>query len=229
MSERLSRRDFLRLSALTAAGVAVAACAKTPTEAPKVATPSKKAEVKPTATPVPVGPSAKQAPILADQVKAGTLPELDERLPTEPRVIQVVEEIGQYGGTWRRAFIGPADGSNWARVSRRGLLSWTMDGSEVIPQVAKGWEISDDLKAFTFQLRKKAKWSDGEPFTADDVMFWWEGQIMNDEMSPSKPDWMKIKGGVGWVRKKGPGESRGDMRAMGVINVYIYSRSIFFC
>jgi peptide/nickel transport system substrate-binding protein len=139
--------------------------------------------------------------MLADMVQSGSLPEVDERLPTEPRTIQVVEEIGQFGGTWRRAFIGPSDGSNWGRVSRRGLLSWTMDGSEVVPQVAKGWEISDDLTTFTFQMRKDAKWSDGEPFTADDVLFWWEAQVMNDEMSPSKPSWFKIQGELGSIEK----------------------------
>jgi peptide/nickel transport system substrate-binding protein len=76
-----------------------------------------------------------------------------------------------------------------------------MDGSEVVPQAANAWEISDDLTTFTFQLRKGMKWSDGEPFTADDVMFWWDAQIMNDEMTPSKPSWMRIEGELGTVEK----------------------------
>ena len=86
MSRKLNRREFLRISALTAAGVVVAACAKSPTEAPKAeATPTQKAEAAPTATPVPAGPSAKQAPMLADQVAAGSLPEVEERLPSDAR------------------------------------------------------------------------------------------------------------------------------------------------
>ncbi|WP_240473945.1 ABC transporter substrate-binding protein [Salinivibrio socompensis] len=41
---------------------------------------------------------------------------------------------------------------------------------EVVPGLAKDWEISDDGLKYTFHLRD-AKWSDGEPITADDVIF----------------------------------------------------------
>ncbi|MDQ3249168.1 MAG: hypothetical protein M3Q45_08170, partial [Chloroflexota bacterium] len=50
-----------------------------------------------------------EAPMLAEMVAAGTLPPVEERLP-EPEdllVIQPLNEIGQYGGTWRRGFTGP--------------------------------------------------------------------------------------------------------------------------
>ena len=50
-----------------------------------------------------------QAPILDSQVADGTLPPVDERLPTNPRVIEPIDEIGEYGGTWRRAFRGRSD------------------------------------------------------------------------------------------------------------------------
>ena len=64
MVAEMNRRDFLKLSALAAAGVTVAACAKT--EAPAEPTATTPPEEKPTATPVPeAGPSEKQAPILA--------------------------------------------------------------------------------------------------------------------------------------------------------------------
>ena len=79
MAEKLSRRDFLRMSALTAAGIAVTACAKTATEAPPAPTATQPAAAEPTATPVPAGPSAKQAPMLSEMVASGALPEVDER------------------------------------------------------------------------------------------------------------------------------------------------------
>src|SRR5262249_59268652 len=58
----------------------------------------------------------KESPALAEQVKAGKLPAVDQRLPSEPLVVPVVERVGQYGGVWRRAFLGPADANNYVRV-----------------------------------------------------------------------------------------------------------------
>ncbi|HWK68569.1 MAG TPA: ABC transporter substrate-binding protein [Rhizobiaceae bacterium] len=39
------------------------------------------------------------------------------------------------------------------------------------PSLAESWEISDDKLTYTFKLVKNAKWHDGKPFTADDVVF----------------------------------------------------------
>ena len=47
-----------------------------------------------------------EAPMLAERVAAGELPPVDERLPKHPRVLPVYDQIGQYGGTWRRAYSG---------------------------------------------------------------------------------------------------------------------------
>ena len=51
-----------------------------------------------------------------------------------------------------------------------GLLRYTT-GLEAMPQLAKSWEISEDGLTYTFHLQENAKWHDGEPFTADDVVF----------------------------------------------------------
>jgi peptide/nickel transport system substrate-binding protein len=58
----------------------------------------------------------KEAPVLAEQVKAGKLPTVDARLPENPLVVPVIEKVGEYGGVWRRAFLGPADANNYVRV-----------------------------------------------------------------------------------------------------------------
>jgi len=57
---------------------------------------------------------------------------------------------------------------------------------DIIPNVAKGWEISEDRKTITLFLREGLRWSDGAPFTADDVLFWWNDIILNDELTPTK-------------------------------------------
>jgi peptide/nickel transport system substrate-binding protein len=58
-----------------------------------------------------------EAPMLAELVKAGKLPPVEQRIPAEPMVWQPLNEIGKYGGTWRRAFTGPADGENANRIN----------------------------------------------------------------------------------------------------------------
>ena len=47
------------------------------------------------------------------------------------------------------------------------------DGT-VVPLLAESWEISPDLKAFTFKLRKGVKFQNGEPFNANTVKFSFE-------------------------------------------------------
>ena len=54
--------------------------------------------------------------MLAELVKAGKLPPVEQRVPEEPMVLKPMREIGKYGGTWRRGFTGPADTENVNRV-----------------------------------------------------------------------------------------------------------------
>ena len=72
----------------------------------------------------------KEAPMLAEQVKAGKLPPVEQRLPSDPLVVPVVERTGQYGGVWRRAFLGPADFNNYVRVVYDALARFSPDGGQ---------------------------------------------------------------------------------------------------
>ena len=45
---------------------------------------------------------------------------------------------------------------------------------EPTPGLAESWSVSDDSLTWTFKLRKGVSWSDGEPFTAEDVKFTYE-------------------------------------------------------
>ncbi len=142
-----------------------------------------------------------EAPLLADLVKAGKLPPVDKRLPEDVLVYKPVDEIGKYGGTWHRAFTGVADSQNIERISHDHLLFWDAGVTKVVPNVAKGWQVSDDGKTITIMLRKGMKWSDGEPFTADDIMFWYEDLYLNNDLNPSKANFMAIGGKQGTVQK----------------------------
>ncbi|HOO34137.1 MAG TPA: ABC transporter substrate-binding protein [Thermotogota bacterium] len=50
--------------------------------------------------------------------------------------------------------------------------------NDLIPGLAESWELSEDSKEVTFHLRD-IKWSDGVPFTADDVIFTFENFLLN--------------------------------------------------
>ena len=114
----------------------------------------------------------KEAPALARDVSAGKLPPLAERLPTAPLVVTPVDRAGVYGGTWRSALLGPADTSWLGRtVGYECLLRWDTAWTKVVPNVAEGYEVSPDGRRYVFTLRKGMRWSDGEPFTADNVVF----------------------------------------------------------
>jgi len=142
----------------------------------------------------------KEAPALSGLVKEGKLPPVGERLPKEPLVVKPVEEIGQYGGTWRRAWLGPSDASGIDRLLIEPFLRYDSSYKKV-PQLAKSWKVSRDGKNFTFYLREGVKWSDGVPFTADDVIFYYEDILMNKELTPVLPEWMQIGGTAGKIEK----------------------------
>ena len=84
--------------------------------------------------------------MLAEQVKAGKLPPVDQRLPADPLVVPVVERTGQYGGVWRRAFLGPADFNNYVRVVYDALARFSPDGAKIEPKIAAGLAVVDGLQ-----------------------------------------------------------------------------------
>jgi peptide/nickel transport system substrate-binding protein len=126
--------------------------------------------------------ASKEAPMLAALVSAGTLPALADRMPvqTDIMVEPVVDEIGQYGGDWKMAWTGPGD--KWAvgQPTEEALFRFNKDGSKVEPNVAKSYKVNADSTEFTIQLREGMKWSDGVPFTADDVIFYWEHMLSKE-------------------------------------------------
>jgi len=136
-----------------------------------------------------------EAPGLAELVKQGKLPPVEKRLPQEPKVIVPVEEVGQYGGVWNRAWLGPSDSMGvYKSIGRESLIDYDAFGKTLVPNIVKRWVVSKDSKVYTLYLRKGIKWSDGQPFTADDILFVYEDVLMNKELTPTFPQWLTVKG-----------------------------------
>jgi len=143
-----------------------------------------------------------EAPMLAELVKAGKLPPVKDRLPAEPLVIKPLNEIGKYGGTWRRGFTGTGDVENGNRINASDkLIFWDESGNKIVPSVAKSVDMSPDGKTFTIHLRKGMKWSDGAPFTADDFTFWFEDLYSNKDIVPTPIADMSVNGKPGRLVK----------------------------
>ena len=118
-----------------------------------------------------------EAPMLADLVASGDLPPVQERIPMNPRVIQPYAEVGEYGGTWRRAFKGLSDKWGPTKLQEEMVLEWDAfdpNDLKVVPNFISEWSQNADATEFTFTLREGLKWSDGMPFTTEDVQFAYE-------------------------------------------------------
>ena len=137
---------------------------------------------------------SKEAPALAKMVSDGKLPALAQRMPSTPLVIQA-EKVGVYGGALRRGLRGSADHNGILRlVGNQGLVRWNLAFTEVLPCVASKWEVNANSTEFTFTLRPGMKWSDGKPFTADDIVFSIEDCAKNAELYKSVPSTLVIAG-----------------------------------
>ncbi len=169
---------------------APAPASQQPTTAPaaqSVAQPTAAQAQAPTQAPAAAPTKFSEAPQLAALVKEGKLPAVEQRLPKTPVVVPVVEKIGKYGGTWRTSLLGGAD-TVWLdrTIGYENLVRWDPEWRTVIPNVAASFQASPDAKEFTFKLREGMKWSDGEPFTADDILFWYEDVSMNKQLTPNR-------------------------------------------
>ncbi|HOP56322.1 MAG TPA: hypothetical protein PLK33_06330 [bacterium] len=99
-----------------------------------------------------------EAPVLTEFVKQDKLPVVQKRLPSDPVVVEPIEEIGEYGGTAQTFSRNPShyyDGL--LLIGYEPLLRIARDGSTVIPNLAKAWTLSPDGKTLTIYLRRELK------------------------------------------------------------------------
>lgn len=111
-------------------------------------------------------------------------------------------ETDKYGGTFTWGVSDEVPGfnpilNNWGTEitifqMTSQPLTWGGENfpSDVVPILAESWERSEDGLVWTLHLRQGVSWSDGEPFTADDVLF--TAAAIQDETTT----------GAGWVRNR---------------------------
>lgn len=128
-----------------------------------------------------------EAPQLNELVKSGKLPKVEERLPENPLVVEPNESIGQYGGTLNLVGKAMDNGHRIRTIAYDNLFNFDTTYSKVIPNLAVGFTSNSENTEFTIQLRKGVKWSDGTPFTADDIAFYINEIIGDPEHSGNRP------------------------------------------
>ncbi|MGO4642062.1 ABC transporter substrate-binding protein [Mesorhizobium sp. 2RAF45] len=137
-------------------------------------------------------------------VKTGKLPPVKDRLPKEPLVFKTANMpngIGVYGDTMRHVIGGRPEGWNYGAGQTQGwggidiglsecltrtapLFQVEAKDTEPLPNLAKSWDWSKDGHKLTMHLIEGAKWSDGVAFNADDVMFYWDDEVVDPNVSP---------------------------------------------
>ena len=105
--------------------------------------------------------------------------------PEEPLRVDDVPEVGRPGGELR-TLIGRARDSRLFHVYGHARLVGYDSRLELGPDLLAGYEVEEG-RVFTLRLRKGHRWSDGEPFTAEDLRFWWEDVALDPELSPTGP------------------------------------------
>lgn len=149
-----------------------------------------------------------EAPMLADLVAAGKLPPVEERLPETPIVFKTAamsDGIGEYGGVFRHVIGARPEGWNWMAGQTQGWGGINMamqeclvrqgprwqvkaeDQTGPLPNLAQSWSWNEDKTELTLNLMKGVKWSDGDPFDAEDVRFWYEDNVQDENVASRMP------------------------------------------
>ncbi len=124
-----------------------------------------------------------------------SLPSLADRMPSEPLVVAPYFEIGTYGGTLDMISNALEAGtSDLLSVRHVNLVRFSDDLATIVPNIAKGWSWNDDFTQLTFYLRKGHKWSNGDPFTAADIKFWYDDLNMDTNVIEKPKDYLLVAG-----------------------------------
>lgn len=173
----MNRRQFLQRSAAAAAGLILAG----------ISSPVSASQVNPSTPQRRQGTTYQEPPSLASLAQAGSLLPVEQRLPVNPLVLTPINHLGSYGGRIRA--ISGWLGGFWEEAQYgHSPLRWIEDGQAIAPGLCDNWQANADNSQWTFHIREGLKWSDGNPCTVDDIMFWWEDLVLFPGAPENVPD-----------------------------------------
>ncbi len=117
---------------------------------------------------------------------SGSLPAAAERVGEEPLVLDAVESVGQYGGVIHEI---ADDTHGFERMVQaiEPFAKFARDANGIRPNVLKSWDWNEAYDEVTLHFRKGMKWSDGQPFGADDFMFFWNDMVGDKDVGIADP------------------------------------------
>ncbi len=98
--------------------------------------------------------------------------------------------------SWNSVTSNENSTTQYSSMMLRGLVDIDPNNSAVVPELAKEWEASEDGLTLTFHLRRGLRWSDGTPFTADDVVFTYNDLYYNEDVDTNTRDVLQLPDGT---------------------------------
>jgi len=123
-----------------------------------------------------------ETPFFAAAVASGALPPVAERVPRDPALAEL-ETIGRPGGDLRMLMASPKDTRLMTVYGYARLVAYT-PALALVPDILAAVDVEAG-RVFTLHLRAGHKWSDGQPFTAEDFRFWFRDVAENPHLSPA--------------------------------------------
>jgi peptide/nickel transport system substrate-binding protein len=157
-------------------------------------------------------------------------PSASHSLPASPLV--AMSDPGEPGGrfvigaasapkTFNPLLAFDAASDSIVRLLFSSLVNLNCLTQQAAPGLAESWTLAADQKTWTFKLRKGVRWSDGQPFSADDVVFTWNEIMYNPEFNRMTFDLFRIGG-------KSFGVTKLDDFTVSVVTPEIYAPFIEF-
>ena len=129
-----------------------------------------------------------ETPSLEEDVKAGKLPPVDQRVPRQPAIVVMDgpdRKPGIHGGTLRMLMGDQRDIRMMTIYGYVRLVGFN-EKFELVPDLLDAVEVTEG-RIFTLKLREGHRWSDGHPFTSEDFRYYWEDVANNKRLSPGGP------------------------------------------
>ncbi|KAJ32179.1 ABC transporter substrate-binding protein [Sulfitobacter pontiacus] len=147
------------------------------------------------------GPVLQESSFWAQEVNAGNLPHVQDRIPSEPLVVDLEAKgrsFGRQGGTLRTLISRTKDVRQMVVYGYARLVGYQPDYT-LAPDILAAVDVEEGRK-FTLHLRPGHRWSDGMPFTSADFRYWWENVANDPDITPSgPPDFMIVDNRLGKV------------------------------